>query len=140
MKDNEMIEKEIKIEEEKFDENKIKVLEDYSQIVNNVVIEPQHFKNFTNYLAKISVKLIGDIKVRVDENLVQYVKTCQKLNKQPFASKSVVKEINEEKQKIFTCVKFVSTRGNIYRYFLSRADVETLELVFEELKQKENKK
>ena len=136
MKENEMIEVE---EKEEFDENKIKTLVDYSSIITNIVIEPQHFKNFTSYLAKITVKGVGDIKVKIDENLVQYVKTCQKLNKQPFKSKLVVKESNEEKQKTFVCLKFVSQKDNIYRYFISRADVETLDLVFDENEYKNKK-
>ena len=123
-------------EEERIDENKIKVLVDFSPVITNIVIEPQHFKNFTSYYAKISVKNVGDIKVRIDENLVQYVKTCQRLNKQPFKSKVVVKEANEEKQKNYVCLKFVSTKENVYRYFISRADVETLELVFDDFNEK----
>ena len=132
LKENEMID----VEEERFEEEKIKVLIDFSPIITNIVIEPQVFKNFTSYLAKISVKNLGDIKVRIDENLVQYVKTCQKLNKQPFKTKVVVKEMNEEKQKSFVCVKFISLKDNVYRYFISRADVETLELVFDDYNEK----
>jgi len=132
LKENEMID----VEEERFEEEKIKVLTDFSPVINNIVIEPQVFKNFTSYLAKISVKNLGDIKVRIDENLVQYVKTCQKLNKQPFKTKVVVKEMNEEKQKSFVCVKFISLKDNVYRYFISRADVETLELVFDDYNEK----
>lgn len=133
LKENELIEKD---EEEKIDENKIKVLEDFSAVVTNIVIEPQHYKSFTSYLAKITIKGVGDIKVKVDENLVQYVKTCQKLGKQPFKSKVVVKEMNEEKQKTYICVKFISLKDNVYRYFISRADVETLELVFDDYNEK----
>ena len=133
LKENEMIDEE---REEKVDENKIKVLVDFSPVVTNIVIEPQHLKNFTMYIAKITIKGVGDIKVKIDENLVQYVKICQKLGKQPFKSKVVVKEVNEDKQKNYVCLKFISIKDNVYRYFISRADVETLELVFDDYNEK----
>ena len=33
-------------------------------------------------------------------------------------------------------VKFISLKDNVYRYFISRADVETLELVFDDYNEK----
>lgn len=134
LKENELIEEEEK--EEKVDESKIVELINFEPIISNIVIEPQVFKNFTSYIAKISVKNVGDLKVRVDENLVMFVKTCQKFKKQAFVSKSVVKEQNEEKKKNYVCLKFVTLKNNIYRYFISRADVETLELAFDEYNEK----
>lgn len=117
--------------EEEVNESKIMVLEDFTPVITNVVLEPQVLKNYTVFIARVSVKNLGDIKVRVDENLVNYVKLCQKLGKQPFKSKLVVKEYNSEKQKNYVCLKFVSLKDNVYRYFIDRADVESLELVFD---------
>lgn len=117
--------------EDEVNESKIKVLIDFTPVITNVVLEPQVFKNFTSFIAKVTVKELGDIKVRVDENLVNYVKLCQKLGKQPFKSKMVVKEYNSDKQKNYVCLKFISLKDNVYRYFIDRADVESLELVFD---------
>lgn len=134
MKENELIENEKKgIEsEEETKESDIRVLEDFAPVITNIVIEPQVFKSFTSYIAKITVKSVGNITVRVDESLVNYVKTCQKLNKQPFTSKLVVKEENVVKQKTYVCLKFTTAKGNVYRYFINRADIETLELVLDD--------
>ena len=126
MKENEMM-----IEDEKLDESSIELIKDYSAIVTNITIVPQKFKNFTSYNAKISVKDLGDIKVKVDESLVNFVKTCQRLNKPAFTSKTVVKEKNIEKNKIFTSIKFISISGSVYRYFISRADTDSLDLTLD---------
>ena len=141
MKENELketlIEEETK--EEKVDESKIVELINFAPIITSIVIVPQTFKTFTSYIAKITVKNVGDLKVRVDENLVMFVKTCQKLGKQAFISKTVVKEMNEEKQKNYVCLKFVTTKNNVFRYFIGRADVETLELAFDDYNEKMKK-
>ena len=49
-----------------------------------------------------------------------------------------IKEFNEEKQREFTCVKFVLISGNVFRYFIDRADVNTIEYLYQ--KYQANKK
>ena len=133
MKENVLIDSQIDNEE------KIRVLVDYAPVVKDVVIVPQPTKYGTFYNAHADIVGIGEIKVRVDENLVRYIKTCQKLNIKPFKSKLVVKEINEEKNKTYSCVKFISNRDKAFRYFIARADEETLEMIYDDYQEKNKK-
>lgn len=127
------------IENESVNEEKIRLLTDYACIVKNIKLEPNQTKFGTFYNVVIDVEAVGEIKVRVDENLIRYVRTCQKLGVKPFKSKSLVKEVNEEKQKNYVCVKLVSNNDSVYRYFVARADVESLDLVYADYQLKNKK-
>ena len=124
-----MIEKEL-IEKEKFKEEKIIVKTDYASIVKRIRIDRQAFGKYVSFYVIAELEGSVEIKSRIDENLLRYIKTCQAMDLQPFISRLLVKELNEEKQKTYTCFKLISNKGNVYRYFINRADEETLEMVY----------
>ena len=126
--------------EEELKEEKINELKDYSPIIKDLRIVPQKTKFNTYY--NLQVTLNGTdaiIKIKCDEDLVQFISTCTKLGKNPVQRKTVVEEENVETSKKFTCVKIVTRDDKTYRYFLSRANESLLALLLEDYKEKNQK-
>lgn len=120
---------------QELDENKITLKVDYAPLVDTIKISKQDFGNSSTYYAVAVVKGVGEIKVRLkqkDEGFITYASVCQKRNITPFTSKSLVREFSEEKQYFFTCIKYVSNQGNVYRFFIDRAYEEVLGMVYDE--------
>ena len=119
------------INNEEISEDKINVLVDYTPIVKNIKVVQNQAKFGTLYYLHADVE--GNIiKLKIDEGLIRYIKTCEKLGKKPFKLKTIVREMNTEKNKAFTCLKLITISGNVYRYFIDRLDVETIDLIYED--------
>ena len=122
----------------KMNEEKIVVLTDYSPIVKDLRIVPSKTKYGTFYQIQVTLEGGAVIRTRCDQNLVQFIDLVIKNGDKPYKQKVLVKEFNEEKQREFTCVKFVLISGNVFRYFIDRADVNTIEYLYQ--KYQANKK
>lgn len=112
-------------------EDKINLVKDFTKIIRTIKIVPTKTKYATTYHAVVDLSGMYTFKVRVDENLANYITLCGKLNIKPFKVKTVVKEFSPEKGREFICLKFVTTKDNVYRYFIDRVDSESLELIYD---------
>lgn len=129
---------------EVFNEDKMKLVCDFAPILKNVGISEDLFttktgKKITTYYFVVKVDGVRDIKLKFDDQLYTYISTCKNLGVKPFVSKELVKEFSEEKNRDYTCLKLKSNKGRIYRYFIGRAEVESLEMVYD-VYQSKNKK
>ena len=122
----------IEMIENEVNEEKVKVLVDYAPIVKDITIRTINTKKSTFYNAKITLKMdgIAPVETRMDNDLVNYVLACQKLKKQAIVKKELLKEENTETGKEYFCLKLTLDNGKIFRYFISRADVSTIELLY----------
>ena len=133
MKGNEMIDEEI-------NEEKIKVLTDYAPIVNSITIREVSGRYASFYNVKLSLKGWDlPIETKIDTDLVNYICAAEKLGKKAFKAKELVREENMDKGKQYLCIKFTLTNGKVFRYFLSRANESTIDLLFEDYKEKNKK-
>ncbi len=140
MEKENVIEKEIAEKEiTEFNEDKVRLVFDYSAILRKVGYLVNNGKNYVNYSFVISVDGMRDFKVKLDENLYNYIILCEKLGVQPFVSKQIVREFSEEKNKEYTCLKVVTRKGSIFRSFIDRSTIESLDMVYE-IYQAKNKK
>lgn len=133
MKGNEMIDEEI-------NEEKIKVLTDYAPIVNSITIREVSGRYASFYNVKLSLKGWDlPIETKIDTDLVNYICAAEKLGKKAFKAKELVREENMDKGKQYLCIKFTLINGKVFRYFLSRANESTIDLLFEDYKEKNKK-
>lgn len=140
MEEKNEIEKKIENKENlEFNEDKVRLVFDYSAILKNLSYTVNNGKNYKNYSFVVSVEGMRDFKVKLDESLYNYIILCENLGMRPFVSKQIVKEFSEEKNREFVCVKVVTNKGSIFRSFIDRATVESLEMVYE-VYQTKNKK
>ena len=114
-------------------EERITLITDFSSVIKNIKIVPTVTKYATLYHAVVDVNGMFNFKVKVDESFVNFIKLCDKLKIKPFKCQTVVKEYSSEKDRQFTCVKFITIKNNICRFFIDRVDVESLELVFDQV-------
>ena len=113
-----------------FNENKTKLIFDYSAIL--VCLKPveEKTKFKTTYSFAVKVDGMREFSVKIDKSLFDYVVLCNSLGVKPFISKQIVREFSEEKNREYTCVKVVTIKGNIFRSFVDKATVESLDLVY----------
>ena len=114
-------------------EEKITLITDFSSVVRTIKIVPTTTKFATLYHAVVDVNGMYTFKVRVDENFANYINLCAKLGIKPFKVKTVVKELSSDKNRQFTCLKFVTNKDSVHRFFVDRMDVEALELIYDQL-------
>lgn len=117
---------------EEMSEEKINLITDYTPVIKTIKIVPTTTKYGTVYHAVVDVAGMHTLKVRIDENFANYINLCGKLNIKPFKVKTVVKELSTEKNRQFVCLKFVTIKDNVYRFFIDRSDVESIELIYEQ--------
>ncbi|MBQ9792892.1 MAG: hypothetical protein IJW32_04045 [Clostridia bacterium] len=126
------------VESEEVNEEKIEVVIDYSPLLKGIRLATSQTRFGNLYFLNVDVGGLV-LKFKIDEGLYNYIKTCEKLNKQPFKLKSIVKERNIEKNKIFTSLKLINAFDNVFRYFVDRIDVDSLDLLLADFNFKNKK-
>ena len=127
-----------KILNNEIDEKNIKELVDYSPIVKRIRFVPVKTRFNTYYNLTIDIDGVTGLTTRGDVELVRYMQTCEKLGKKAVKFNKLVKETSDGKE--YTCVKFVLSDDKVFRYFVNRADVSTIEIVYEDYMQKSKNK